>query len=369
MFDSPLVERICAEGGIWPLRRGQLLLPRDFGFCRGVERAIAMLEQAVAAAKKTRRRLFLLGQIIHNPYVNRRFEECGVRILTGRELEDPAAVISPADGAVIPAFGVPVDVERRLRAIGCQIIDTSCGDVRRLWTWAQRAVANGRGVLIFGRARHDETVVTKSRLAAGGGSYIVAEDLRQVERFCEMIAGGAGKGFAEAFGTEATNASSIQPFENLALVSQTTMLYDETMQARSLLRAAFERRFGRDEAEQRLLFEPTVCRATQDRQSAALELCRSGLDLAVVVGGFGSSNTRHLHEIAARHVPAYFIETAEDIISANKLRCFDAATGGETAAADWLPTRRPLKIAVLAGASSPKSVVGEVLQRLAEFLL
>jgi len=369
IFCSSVVERLRAAGNVWNLPGGQLLLPRAFGFCRGVERALAMLQQAVQAAGKTHKKLFLLGQIIHNPWVNQRFEAAGVRILADRELDDPGAFITPADCAVIPAFGVPPEVERRLRAIGCEITDTSCGDVRRLWAWAERAVAGGRGVLIFGRARHDETVVTKSRLAAAGGQYLVVHNLDEVRQFCRMIAERASaEGFTSAFGPEATNASSVEPFENLAQVSQTTMLYDETMQVRALVRAAFEQRFGADEAERRLLFEPTVCRATQDRQSAAVELCRSGLDLAIVVGGFGSSNTRHLYELAGQYAPAYFIESAEAISSARKLRTFDPAREAESVATDWLPARRPLRIGVLAGASSPEAVVGEVLERLASFL-
>jgi len=368
IFGSALVERLRQAGNVWKLPGGQLVLPRAFGFCRGVERALAMLQQAVQAAGKTHKKLFLLGQIIHNPWVNQRFEAAGVRILTGPELDDPGAFISPADCAVIPAFGVPPEVEHRLRAIGCEIIDTSCGDVRRLWAWAERAVAGGRGVLIFGRAQHDETVVTKSRLAAAGGNYLVVHNLAEVRQFCGMIVSPDAPGFASAFGQQATNASSIEPFENLAQVSQTTMLYDETVQVRELLREAFERRFGKDEGQRRLLFEPTVCRATQDRQSAAVELCRSGLDLVIVVGGFGSSNTRHLYELARHYVPAYFIESAEAIKSSRELLTFDPAREAEVVAADWLPGRRPLRIGVLAGASSPEAVVGDVLERLAAFL-
>jgi 4-hydroxy-3-methylbut-2-enyl diphosphate reductase len=345
------------------------LLPSAFGFCRGVQRAITMLLQAVQDAAKARRRLFLLGEIIHNPWVNERFAKLGVRILTGRELKNLPAFICAEDCAVIPAFGVRPDVEARLRSIGCEVIDTSCGDVRRLWAWAERAAAEGRAVLIFGRTLHDETVVTKSRLAAAGGKYIVLRSLDEVRRFCEIIAGERRPGaLGEAFGPEATNASSAEPFENLAQVSQTTMLYKETLKVRRLLRSAFEQRFGKAEARRRLLFEPTVCRATQDRQTAAVELCRSGLDLAIVVGGFGSSNTRHLYELASQYAATYFIEGAEAIISGREMRTFDPAEEKLTTARNWLPGRRPLKIGLLAGASSPEAVIGKVLERLASFL-
>ena len=127
-------------------------------------------------------------------------------------------------------------------------------------------------------------------------------------------------------------------------------------------------RYGAAEADERLIFEPTVCRATQDRQASAIDLCRSGVDLVVVVGGYGSSNTRHLFELAAQHTPAWFIEDADSIRSAQEILALDAATNTPAIARDWLPAKRPIRIGVLAGASSPEVVVGQVLQRLAELL-
>ena len=140
------------------------------------------------------------------------------------------------------------------------------------------------------------------------------------------------------------------------------------MQVRRLIREAFVARYGPDQIDARLLFEPTVCRATQDRQAAAIELCRSGPDVAIVVGGFGSSNTRHLWELAGGYAPAFFVEDADAILSAEELKTFDFHGGSPTVARNWLGRRRPLRIGVLAGASSPEIVVGEVMGRLAEFL-
>ena len=368
-FASPTVDRVRDTGGVWRLPGGTLRLPEVFGFCRGVERALEMMEAAVAAGRSGGKRLVLLGEIIHNPWVNEHFRQAGVRILCRAEHEDLESRIQPEDCAVIPAFGVPLPVEQRLGRIGCEVVDTSCGDVRRLWLWADRAVKEGRGVLIFGRASHDETVVTKSRIAAAGGRYVVAGSLDQVRRFADLIAEGARhEGFRIAFGREATNAESLEPFVRLAQISQTTMLYEDTMRVRGALREGFERRFGADGADERLAFQPTVCRATQDRQTAAVELCRSGVDLVIVVGGFGSSNTRHLYELARQYAPAHFIEGAGAIRSACELRAFDPALEEETAVLDWLPERRPLSIGVLAGASCPEAVVGEALERLAAFL-
>ena len=369
IFASEVVQRLRACGNVWDLPGGRLLLPRVFGFCRGVKRALAMLQQAVAEHHRHGGTLFLLGQIIHNPFVNKYFSRCGVRILSGSRLDGVEQTIGRGDCAVIPAFGVPVEIERHLAGIGCRVVDTSCGDVRRLWGWAQRAVEQGFGVLIFGRADHDETVVTKSRLAAAGGRYVVVGDIDRARVLCDLISGERnGRDFRKIFDDRATNADRLEPFERLAQVSQTTMLYSETIQIRDLVRRALARRFGRNELDRRVMFEPTVCRATQERQSAAVELCRGGLDLAVVVGGFGSSNTRHLYELAAAGAPAWFIEDAEAIISQRELATIDLASDKRILARGWLPARRPLRIGVLGGASSPEIVVGQVLQRLAEFL-
>lgn len=365
-FRSPVVDRIRAGGNVLDLPHGRLMLPRVFGFCRGVEHALEMLEKA--CNEQGHGRLFLLGQIIHNPWVNRYFEGRGVRILDEGQIARLEATVRPRDIAVVPAFGVRPEVRRRLEAIGCRIIDTSCGDVRRLWAWARRAGSQGYAVLIFGRARHDETVVTKSLLGEDGSRYAIAGNLDQVRRLGRMIAGEENAAaFGQVFDAQSTNAEGLEPFLRLAQVSQTTMLYDETMRVRELITEAFARRFG-DDLHGRLLFQPTVCRATQDRQAAAVELCRSGCDLVIVVGGYGSSNTRHLYELAGQYARAYFIEDASAIVSGRLLRTMDFATDGPIEMADWLPSARPLRVGVLAGASTPECVVGQVLERLAEFL-
>ena len=367
-FASRLVDQLRRSDNLWRLPGGELRVPRVFGFCRGVTRALAMLQKA-CQADAHRGRLFLLGQIIHNPWVNDYFQQRGVRILSPQEIAELESHITAADCAIIPAFGVPLPVERRLRKTGCSIVDTSCGDVRRLWVWAEKAARNGFGLLIFGRANHDETVVTKSRLENVGGNYVVAGDLDQVRQFCRMIADPQAAGtFRDVFGPQAANADRLEPFYRLAQVSQTTMLYDETMEVRRLVTQAYGQRFGEDSLGERLAFEPTVCRATQDRQAAAVELCRSGVDLVVVVGGFGSSNTRHLYELARSYTSAFFLEDVSAILSDKEIRTRDFVSGDETICRQWLPARRPLRIGVLAGASTPEEVVGQVLQRLGDFL-
>ena len=348
---------------------GQILLPGVFGFCRGVERALEMLEAAVNSRRSRGVRLFLLGEVIHNPWVNKYFEDKGVRILRAGHRDRPEGFITQQDCAVIPAFGVPLIIEQRIKEIGCEIVDTTCGDVRRLWRWASRAVADGYGVLIFGRAQHDETVVTKSRLAAMGGKYVVAGNLDEVKAFASLVTGRISpKHFSEVFGTASTNADSIEPFGRLAQVSQTTMLYNDTMEVRETLRQACVEKYGEAHLSDQLLLQETVCRATQARQSAAVELCQKHCDLVIVVGGFSSSNTLNLYKLAAGYCPSHFIESAENIKSPDELVTYDFDVGCEAVADGWLPKRRPLRIGVLAGASSPEIVVGKVIEKLAGYL-
>ena len=367
-FSSTTVDRMGDSGNVWNLHGGQIVLPRVFGFCRGVKRALVVVEEAVAGGGKSGGRFFLLGQIIHNPWVNEHFRQAGVRMLSGEQLAELEKHIGTDDCAIIPAFGLPLPVERRLRAIGCRIVDTTCTDVRRLWAWAEKACRRGFAVLIFGRAGHDETVVTRSRLEDLGGKYLIVGDLEQAGHFCRIVEGTSPDEKFAQFLPQATNAESIEPFLRLAQVSQTTMLHGETIKLRGMLEESFTRRFGASGLSDRLLLYPTVCRATQDRQTAAVELCRTGCDVVIVVGGFGSSNTRHLYELAGGFCPTYFIEDSAAIRSRDELLTMDFATGASAVVRQWLPARRPVRIGVLAGASSPEIVVGAVLDRLAEFL-
>lgn len=368
-FASSLVDRIRNTGNVWKLPQGQLRLPRVFGFCRGVTHALDMLQRAVAGRPNQGGRLFLLGEIIHNPWVNDTFRQQDVTVLTDDQLDRLDEILAADDTAVIPAFGVTLPIQKQLERIGCAVIDTSCGDVRRLWRWADRAASDGYGIVIFGRATHDETVVTKSRLEAVGGKYVVVGDVAGAGRFCDLIVRSADDAeFRQAFTAPAANADSLSAFQRVAQVSQTTMLYEETLEVRHMLQQAMAQRFGAAEAEQRLLFEPTVCRATQDRQTAAIELCRSGVDVVVVVGGFGSSNTRHLFELARGYAPSYFIENAAAIRSADEILALDPAAGSAAVTTGWLPAHRPVTIGILAGASCPEIVIGEALHRLAELL-
>ncbi len=188
-FRSELVDKVRRSDNVWDLPGGQLLLPDVFGFCRGVTRALAVLSKRIRSDPKEGKHLFLMGQIIHNPWVNNYFQHKNVRILSETERMTVERFVTADDCAVIPAFGVSLEIERKLQAIGCEIIDTTCPDVRRLWAWADHAASEGYALLIFGRSGHDETVVTKSRIEAVGGKYLVVGRVEQAHQFADMITG------------------------------------------------------------------------------------------------------------------------------------------------------------------------------------
>jgi 4-hydroxy-3-methylbut-2-enyl diphosphate reductase len=369
-FQSSVVDAVMAgpTPGVLHVAGNQIVLPEVFGFCRGVKRAIAMVDDAIEHHGKSDGEIVLLGEIIHNPWVNEYFRRRGVRVLTRDELADLPAHVSGNDCAIIPAFGLLPEWTRQLQTIGSTLIDCSCGDVIRVWQWGEREVSQGFGVLIFGRAKHDETLVTRSRLAEHGGKYLIVQTLDEARVFSEIVAGQRDESeLVTVFGPAQTNADSLEPLLKLAQVSQTTMLHSETQKVCQVLADAFTKRFG-SEAEQRLRFQPTVCRATQDRQDAAVKLCREEFDVVIVIGGFGSSNTQHLWELAQQHSPAWLVEDADAIRSADELFAWDAKTQSGQCVAGWLPDRRPLRVGLLAGASSPEIVIGDVLKRLAECL-
>jgi 4-hydroxy-3-methylbut-2-en-1-yl diphosphate reductase len=360
-FASDIVNAIRAAHNVHPCPGGRVLLPSVFGFCRGVRRALTMAQQALAARRDGPGRLCLLGEIIHNPWVNDFFRQRGVTILDRPAWDHLETTLTRDDCAIIPAFGVPLAVEQQLETIGCEIIDTSCGDVRRLWRWASRAAQDGCAIVIYGKANHDETIVTRSRLEAVGGQYVVVATLEQTRTLCELLSRGAPvDAFVEALGADAVHLTDPAAFARTAQVSQTTMLYEDTLEVRRLLTDAL--------GAEHLQFEPTVCQATQDRQQAARDLCDTGADLILVVGGFGSSNSRHLYELARRRTTAWFIEDASAFEPDGSIRAFDETTHAPRVVTEWLPTGRPITIGVLAGASSPEIVVGQVVERLVAHL-
>lgn len=365
-YYSSLVDSIRTQGNVLQAENMEVHLASSFGFCDGVRRAI---EIAYATCHMfAGKRIWLIGEIIHNPTVNARLDAMGLLHLPFRS-DDPAYdALTEEDVVIIPAFGVPVELRRRLENRGVQLVDSTCGNVMKVWTRVRSYAQRGITSVIHGKARHEESMATASQSLGedGLGNYIIIFSENDAAMLANYI---LGKGDRAEF--MAHFADSCSPgfdpdlhLREIGMANQTTMLKSETAHIQQMLRAAVQLRDGSD-----ALFHvfDTICGATQDRQNALFELLEQPLDAMFIIGGYNSSNTTHLAHIASLRLPTYFVRSADCILSLQEVRAFDLATKQETTLA--LPTSaadlaRTWKIGVTAGASCPDNVIEEVLHRL-----
>jgi 4-hydroxy-3-methylbut-2-enyl diphosphate reductase len=361
-YRSELVDEIRARGGEWSVGQTHVRLAKQFGFCYGVERAIDL---AYAARKVfPDRRIFLLGEIIHNPDVNAQIAAMGIRHLAAHPSDADIDALQPDDVVIVPAFGAEAPIVEAVRLHGCQIVDTTCGDVMSVWKRVRQNAREQVTSIIHGKAAHEETRATASRaLGEGGGHYLIVLDLEETDLVCEYIRHGGDKaGFQQRF----ANACSpgFDPDEHLRKVgvaNQTTMLRSETEEVQRRVRAAIAERDDGNPGNFR--FFDTICGATQERQDALFALLAAPLDLLLVVGGYNSSNTTHLAEIGEKKVPTYFVRNAECLHSAMEIAHFDLHAKAEVLAKDWLPSG-PIHVGITAGASCPNNLIEDVIRRM-----
>jgi 4-hydroxy-3-methylbut-2-enyl diphosphate reductase len=330
-----------------------------------VERAIDL---AYAARKVfADRNLFLVGEIIHNPDVNAQLSAMGIRTLTGPCKLTDIDNLSPEDVVIVPAFGAEVAVHERIKARGCQIVDTTCGDVMSVWKRVRQYANDGVTSVIHGKADHEETRATSSRARAadgGSGHFVVVYDLAEADLVCDYI---RGRGDRAVFLAKFRHAVSdgFDPDLHLGKVgvaNQTTMLRSETEEVQRRIREAVVARDGSD-ANFRVF--DTICGATQERQDALKELLDRPPDLMLVVGGYNSSNTTHLADMAATKTPTYFVVNASCLESPSEIRHFDTHRKEEIMSRDWMPSG-PVTLGITAGASCPGNLIEDVLRRFLE---
>ena len=366
-YHSELVSRIRDLGS--SVRAGALCLKlaREFGFCYGVDRAV---EYAYETREKfPDRRLFLSGEIIHNPDVNGRLQAMGIRIL--EEDKDAAAryaEVQATDVVILPAFGVTVGELQHLRGKGCVLVDTTCGSVLNVWKNVHKYAREGFTAVIHGKHYHEETKATASQaLTHAGGQYLCVRDKGEAEGVCDFILGRiTGASLRERFAHAAS--PGFDPDEHLqriGLANQTTMLMSESLEIQEMLRAAMRERWGEAGLEGRFRAFDTICSATQDRQDAVLRMLeQGGLDLMVVIGGYNSSNTQALARICADKLPTFHIRGPEGIGSEGDIRHRPVGLHAEERSdSGWLPAG-PVSLGLTAGASTPNNVVGEVVERI-----
>lgn len=359
-FDSGLVQLIKASGGHYQSGRITFRLAQEFGFCYGVDHALDLAYET--HVRFPDRRVYLTGEIIHNPMVNQQLEKMGYRFLK------PGDEIVSDDIVLIPAFGAPTHELQRLKDIGCLLVDTTCGSVVHVWKRVEKYAREGYTAIIHGKYDHEETEATRSRATLyEGGKFLVIRDRPQAQDVCDYI---EGRGNRETFLAKYAGVATegFDPDVDLlkvGLANQTTMLSSESLEIADMIRKSIETRYGTEELKTRFRSFDTICSATQERQDAILELIKEPLDLVLVIGGFNSSNTEHLCEIADESLPTFHINSPECLISTSKIRHKPAFKKEEAIAENWLPEGE-IRIGITAGASTPNRVVGDCIKRIVE---
>ena len=364
-YHSALVERIREAGHSLVIDDLTIRLAREFGFCYGVDRAVEYAYETVV--KFPDRRVFLTGEIIHNPHVNDRLRRMGIRFFpSDGSLPDD---LSQQDVVILPAFGVPAPVFDSLARTGSILVDTTCGSVLNVWKNVEKYAQSGFTSVIHGKFKHEETRATASRaLMYPGGRYLIVRDMDQAEMVCDYIARAApSPSDREAFMAIFQEACSpgFDPdrhLDRLGVANQTTMLSSESLAIAERLREAMARRYGAEAARERFRSFDTICSATQDRQDAIGDLLREGVDVLLIIGGYNSSNTNHLATMGSLRVPTYHINAADCIRGAAAIRHKPAGGHDEEETAGWLPEGR-VTVGVTAGASTPNVMIGEVVER------
>ena len=365
-YRSDIVDRLRLGGGTLTRRGVTIKLAKQFGFCYGVERAIDL---AYAAAKVfTDRRLFILGEIIHNPEVNDQIRALGIKNLIGKDKEADVENLTAEDVVIVPAFGTEVSTFAKVKELGCQIVDTTCGDVMSVWKRVRQNANDDVTSIIHGKASHEETKATASRATQNGrGHYLVVLTLEDTDFVCNYIRHGGDKGeFLERFrGGYSEGFDPDLHLRRVGVANQTTMMRDETEEVQHRIEAAIRDRDGAEKARESFRFFDTICGATQERQDALSDMLKSRMDLLLVVGGYNSSNTSHLAEMGEAKLPTYFIRNASRLETRERIVHYSQHKKREIATSPWLP-EEPVIIGVTAGASCPNNLIEETILRVFE---
>jgi len=358
-YQSNLIQEI--RNNNYRLQKGDVTirLAEAFGFCWGVERAVAM-------AYETRQhfpsdRIWVTNEIIHNPSVNQRLQEMEVGFIPVINGEKDFSGVETGDVVILPAFGATVKEMELLNDKGCTIVDTTCPWVSKVWNSVEKHKKRDYTSIIHGKYNHEETVATSSF----AGKYLVVLNLEQANYVCNYILKGGNK---EEFLAKFKNAYSAgfdpdQDLERVGIANQTTMLKSETEQIGKLFEGTMLKKYSPTQLNDHFMSFNTICDATQERQDAMFELVKEDLSLMVVIGGFNSSNTTHLQEIAIEHnIPSYHIDSAARIFDANKVEHKPLGKDLEIKE-NWLPDG-PIVVGVTSGASTPDKVVEEVIEKI-----
>jgi 4-hydroxy-3-methylbut-2-enyl diphosphate reductase len=367
-YDGRIVDFLRSNEYVLTVEDVTIRLAREFGFCYGVERAVEYAYQT--RRKFPDKRIYLVGEIIHNPMVNNRLREMGVEIL---ERPEPTGAfnfdtVTSNDVVIMPAFGVTIDDFAALRAIGCILVDTTCGSVLNVWKRVEAYARDGFTALIHGKYYHEETRATASQVRKyPEGHYLVVRNMDEARMVCDYI-----EGKLSAADLMVRFAPAVSPgfdpefhLHRIGVANQTTMLARESMAIAEEVGLSIARARGEDARGTSFRSFDTICSATQERQDAVAELLETGVDVMIVIGGFNSSNTISLAQMCADKIPTYHIEASAAIdpkLGTIHYRPADIKHS-EADRSAWMP-QGAVRVGVTAGASTPNTKIGDVVSRI-----
>jgi 4-hydroxy-3-methylbut-2-enyl diphosphate reductase len=350
-----------------------IYLARHFGFCYGVENAIEIAFRTID--ENPDKRIFLLSEMIHNPQVNKDLIERGVQFLQdtyGKQLI-PFEEITKDDIVLIPAFGTTLDIEQMLneKGIATEKYNTTCPFVEKVWNRGEQIAQKGYSIVIHGKPKHEETRATFSH-AASHTPTVIVNDIEETIELAKYITGEkiAAEFYAEFKGKYSEGFDVRKDLEKIGVINQTTQLATDTQAIADYLKSVMITKYNLDASSIATRFadtRDTLCYATNDNQTAVAGMLKTQADLAIVIGGYNSSNTSHLVELCEQKLPTYFIDSAERIISNNELIDCNWKTKEQRTVIDFLPTTTPVKILITSGASCPDALVETVIRKLANF--
>jgi len=364
-YHSKLVDRIKSEGYSLTVGGLTIHLAKEFGFCYGVDRAVEYAYEA--DSKFPDKRVFLVGEIIHNPHVNQKLETIGVTILRpGENGSFDYGDVTKQDVVIIPAFGVPLRDFQHLRELGCVLVDTTCGSVLNVWKRVEQYAKDGFTALVHGKHFHEETKATTSQVGKyPDGRYLVVRDMDEAELVCRFIEeGGDPRPLVEHFSEKVSDGFDFsRDLERIGIANQTTMLASESLAIAARVGRVLTARYGAERLGEHFRSFDTICSATQERQDAVLELIDRPLDAMLVIGGYNSSNTNHLAKIGSQKVMTYHIADASCIDpDGGTIRHKPIGEIDEVEEVSWLTSVSA--IGITAGASTPNNKIGEAIERM-----
>ncbi|HXL56141.1 MAG TPA: 4-hydroxy-3-methylbut-2-enyl diphosphate reductase [Chitinophagaceae bacterium] len=351
----------------------QIFLARHFGFCYGVENAIEIAFKTIEENKE--KRIFLLSEMIHNPQVNADLTNRGVQFLQdtyGKQIV-PFDELTNNDIVIIPAFGTTLEIENLLKEKGIQIekYNTTCPFVEKVWNRSEQIAQKGYSIIVHGKPKHEETRATFSHASLHTATVVVS-DMKETIEFAKYITGGKPpeQFYTEFKGRHSQGFDVTKDLQRIGVVNQTTQLASDTQAIAEYLKSVMIKHYNLDEStigERFADTRDTLCYATNDNQTAVTGMLETEADLAIVVGGYNSSNTSHLVELCEEKLPTYFINSADKIISDKDILHCNWRTKEEKITSDYLPAKQPVRILITSGASCPDAVVEEVIEKLVSF--